>query len=68
MVEGLDVVAWERWVAFRKAIRKPIKEASTHAMQMKLAKFGDDQEEVVNESISNQWQGLFDLRKTKPLS
>lgn len=66
MVEGLDVVAWERWVAFRKAIRKPIKEASTHAMQMKLAKFGDDQEEVVNESISNQWQGLFDLRKTKP--
>ena len=65
MVEGLDVVAWERWVAFRKAIRKPIKEASTHAMQMKLAKFGDDQEEVVNQSISNQWQGLFDLRKTK---
>ena len=65
MVEGLDVVAWERWVAFRKAIRKPIKEASIHAMQMKLAKFGDDQEEVVNQSISNQWQGLFDLRKTK---
>jgi len=65
MVEGLDVVAWERWVAFRKAIRKPIKEASIHAMQMKLAKFGNDQEEVVNQSISNQWQGLFDLRKTK---
>ena len=59
-------MAWERWVAFRKAIRKPIKEASTHAMQMKLAKFGDDQEEVVNQSISNQWQGVFDLRKTKP--
>ena len=66
MVEGLDVVAWERWVAFRKAIRKPIKPASEHAMQMKLAKFGAEQEEVVNQSISNQWQGLFDLRKTKP--
>lgn len=65
MVEGLDVVAWERWVAFRKAIRKPIKPASEHAMQMKLAKFGAEQEEVVNQSISNQWQGLFDLRKTK---
>ncbi len=59
-------MAWERWVAFRKAIRKPIKEASTHAMQMKLAKFGNDQEEVVNQSISNQWQGLFDLKKSKP--
>lgn len=66
MVEGLDVVAWERWVAFRKAIRKPIKEASTHAMQMKLAKFGDDQEEVVNQSISSQWQGLFPIKKPKP--
>ena len=66
MVEGLDVTAWERWVAFRKAIRKPIKEASIHAMQMKLAKYGDDQEEVVNQSVSNQWQGLFDLKKSKP--
>jgi hypothetical protein len=35
-------------------------------MQMKLAKFGNDQEEVVNQSISNQWQGLFDLKKSKP--
>ena len=66
MVEGLDVTAWERWVAFRKAIRKPIKEASIYAMQMKLAKYGEDQEEVVNQSVSNQWQGLFDLKKSKP--
>jgi hypothetical protein len=35
-------------------------------MKLKLAKYGADQAEVVNQSISNQWQGLFDLRKAKP--
>ena len=33
----LDEAAWERWVAFRKAIRKPIKPASEAAMKLKLA-------------------------------
>ena len=66
MIEGLDVTAWERWVAFRKAIRKPIKPVSEHAMMVKLAKYGDDQQEVVNQSVSNQWQGLFELKKAKP--
>ena len=64
-IQGLDRDAWDRWVAFRKAIRKPIKPASEHAMALKLAKFGSDQAEVVNQSISNQWQGLFELKKSK---
>ena len=65
MIEGLDLEAWDRWLAYRKAIRKPIKDASVHAMQVKLARYGKDQAEVVNQSISNQWQGLFDLKKSK---
>jgi len=59
MMEGLDTSAWERWKAYRTAIRKPIKPASEHAMQMKLVKYGADQDAVVNQSISNQWQGVF---------
>lgn len=66
MIEGLDLEAWDRWLAYRKAIRKTIKDASVHAMQVKLARFGKDQAEVVNQSISNQWQGLFELKKAKP--
>jgi len=66
MMEGLDTSAWERWKAYRTAIRKPIKPASEHAMQMKLVKYGADQDAVVNQSISNQWQGLFDLKVSKP--
>ena len=66
-ITGLDLEAWERWVAYRKAIRKPLKEISLHAAALKLAKYGADQSEVVSQSISNQWQGLFDLKKSKGL-
>ena len=66
-MQDLDVAAWDRWKAYRTAIRKPIKPASEHAMQMKLVKYGADQDAVVNQSISNQWQGLFDLQRSKPV-
>ena len=62
----LDQEAWERWSAYRKAIRKPIKAAAEVAMKLKLQRYGEDQAAVVDQSISNQWQGLFDLRKEKP--
>ena len=61
----LDVEAWERYKAFRKAIKKPIKEISEPAAKLKLQKFGDDQAAVVDQSIANGWQGLFDLKKKK---
>ena len=66
MLENLDLEAWDRWKAYRTAIRKPIKPASEHAMQLKLARYGADQAEVVDQSIANQWQGLFDPKRAKP--
>lgn len=65
-MSDLDESAWERWVAFRKAIRKPIKPISESAMKLKLSRYGADQAAVVDQSISNQWQGLFDLKVSKP--
>jgi hypothetical protein len=62
----VDEAAWERWVAYRKAIRKPIKEVSEHAMKLKLSRFGADQDAVVEQSIANQYQGLFELKKSAP--
>jgi hypothetical protein len=61
----LDQEAWDRWVAFRKAIRKPIKTVSEQAMKIKLQRYGTDQAAVVDQSIANQWQGLFDLQEGK---
>jgi hypothetical protein len=66
-MEQLDQEAWERWKAYRTAIRKPIKPASEDAMKIKLQRYGSDQAAVVEQSISNQWQGLFDLKKSKPM-
>jgi len=65
-MESLDQQAWERWKAYRIAIRKPIKPASEDAAKLKLQRYGADQEAVVEQSISNGYQGLFDLKKSKP--
>jgi hypothetical protein len=61
----LDVEAWERYKAFRKAIKKPIKEVSENAAKLKLSRFGADQDAVVQQSIANGWQGLFPLKTQK---
>ncbi len=65
-MEALNEQAWERWKAYRVAIRKPIKPASEDAMKLKLQRYGADQEAVVEQSISNGYQGLFDLKKSRP--
>ncbi len=57
--DGLDPEAWERWVDYRKQIRKPLKPASIPAAQKSLAAFGSDQATVVEQSIANGWQGIF---------
>lgn len=66
-VPGLNIEAWQRWVAYRISIKKALKPMSLHAAAVKLAKYGEQQEEVVEQSVSNQWQGLFDLQVVKPM-
>lgn len=61
----LDEAAWQRWIAYRTAIKKPLKAVSLEAAKLNLARYGEDQAAVVDRSISNQWTGLFDLQKSK---
>ena len=35
-------------------------------MKLKLSRFGADQDAVVEQSIANQYQGLFELKKAAP--
>lgn len=60
---GLDPAAWKRWHDYRREIRKPLKPVSLPAAQRELAAFGCDQSAVVEQSIANGYQGLFDLKK-----
>lgn len=62
---GLNAAAWSSWIDYRKEIQHPLKPASYPAAMRKLAAFGEHQQAVVDQSIANGWQGLFEL-KTDP--
>ena len=64
-VEGLDPEAWRAWINYRASIKKPIRRPSIPLAQRSLAAFGLNQLAVVEQSIAQGWQGLFDL-KAKP--
>ena len=55
-------MAWGRWLQYRRDIKKPLKEASYEAAQKAMLKFGVNQEAVVEQSIANGSQGLFELK------
>jgi hypothetical protein len=56
------VKAFMRWHGYRIEIRKPLKPQSLQAAAEEFAKLGDHQAAVVQQSISNGWQGLFPLK------
>jgi hypothetical protein len=66
-VPGLDGGSWDRWLEYRRQIKRPLKQASIPAAQRKLAAFGDDQAAVIEQSIANGWQGLFPLGRAERL-
>jgi hypothetical protein len=65
-VLGLNEHAWHTWLAYRKQIRKPLKEFSHDAAKKRLASFGDGQMEAVLTSIANGWTGVFPPGKKAP--
>jgi hypothetical protein len=62
IVEGLDQAVWDRWMAYRNSIKKPLKGDSIPAAQRKLAAYGTQQAAVVEQSIANGWRGMFALK------
>jgi hypothetical protein len=64
--DGLNLDAWIAWTVYRKQIGKPVKPASIPAAQRKLAAHGTSQAAVVEQSIANGWQGLFELKSDIP--
>lgn len=61
--EGLDQQAWTRWLDYRKASGKALKPVSWPSAMQSLAKHGDQQSAVVDQSIANGWQGLFAIKQ-----
>ena len=59
---GLNVEAWLSWVEFRKKAK--FKKYKTDAAMKKLAKMGTENEQylIVQQSIDNEYQGLFAIK------
>ena len=59
--EAINVDAWREWAEFRKEKRKPISKAAAPKQLKLLAKYPYDvQQDIVNSSIQNDYQGLFE--------
>lgn len=58
----LNITAWNKWIEFRKVAK--FKKYKSDATMKKLAKMGDANEQklIVQQSIDNEYQGLFALK------
>lgn len=68
--EWLLANTWLSWVAYRRDLKKPIKSLQTVTQAINLLDrcrlSGYTPEEIINQSIANGWQGLFEPKGAKP--
>ncbi len=61
--DWLDREIWFNWIDYRNEIKKPFKTKKTFELQVKFLleclEEGYSPEEIINQSITNGWQGLF---------
>lgn len=68
-VKGLNVKAFEQWLGYKKGKKQTYKNAmSLRAVATRLSEMGDDdvQQAAVDQSVSNNWSGLFEPSAKKP--
>ncbi|HEM8805888.1 TPA: replication protein [Klebsiella michiganensis] len=62
--DWLSAVTWSSWVEYRRDLKKPIKSQQTVTQAINLLDRcrlnGYTPEEIINRSIANGWQGLFE--------
>jgi hypothetical protein len=62
--DWLSAEIWSSWVAYRRDLKKPIKSQQTVTQAINLLDRcrlnGYAPEEIINRSIANGWQGLFE--------
>lgn len=68
--DWLSAEIWSSWVAYRRDLKKPFKSQQTVTQAINLLDRcrlnGYAPEEIINRSIANGWQGLFEPNGTKP--
>lgn len=68
--DWLSAEIWSSWVAYRRDLKKPIKSQQTVTQSINLLDRcrlnGYSPEEIINQSIANSWQGLFEPKGARP--
>lgn len=62
---GINLNAWNEWIDFRKAKKKPVSQlAATKQFELLLKYNEQEQQAIINNSITNDYQGLFEPKVT----
>lgn len=68
--DWLSAEIWSSWVAYRRDLKKPIKSQQTVTQAINLLDRcrlnGYSPDEIINQSIANGWQGLFEPKVARP--
>lgn len=68
--DWLSAEIWLSWVAYRRDLKKPIKSQQTVTQAINLLDRcrlnGYSPDEIINQSIANGWQGLFEPKGARP--
>lgn len=68
--DWLSEEIWSSWVAYRRDLKKPIKSQQTVTQAINLLdrcrQNGYSPDEIINQSIANGWQGLFEPKGSRP--
>lgn len=68
--DWLSAEIWTSWVAYRRDLKKPIKSQQTVTQAINLLDRcrlnGYSPDEIINQSIANGWQGLFEPKGARP--
>ncbi|HBQ6716703.1 TPA: replication protein [Klebsiella quasipneumoniae subsp. similipneumoniae] len=68
--DWLSAEIWTSWVAYRRDLKKPIKSQQTVTQAINLLDRcrlnGYFPDEIINQSIANGWQGLFEPKGARP--
>ncbi|MEH9408472.1 replication protein, partial [Klebsiella sp. 141994] len=68
--DWLSAEIWSSWVAYRRDLKKPIKSQQTVTQAINLLDRcrlnGYSPDEIINQSIANGWQGLFEPKGVRP--
>lgn len=68
LIAGLDLESWKKWEAYRKEIKKPIREGARHAAMEAMAALGNGQLAAVNHTMANGWQGLREPERKRGMA